>query len=99
MEYIVKINLPGGFVSAGDLYEILVIAENAGAKNIRFGNRQQLYFSVANEFLEDMETEMLRAEIHFETNTDLHPNIVSSYVADAIFNRRAGYAKGFIKMC
>jgi rubredoxin len=97
MEYIVKINLPGGFVSAGDLYEILVIAENAGAKNIRFGNRQQLYFSVANEFLEDMETEMLRAEIHFETNTDLHPNIVSSYVADAIFNQEGWLREGVYK--
>ena len=29
MEHLVKINLPGGFISAGDLYEILLIAEAA----------------------------------------------------------------------
>ena len=46
MAHLIKINLPGGFVSAGDLYEILLIAENAGARHIRFGNRQQLYFTI-----------------------------------------------------
>jgi len=32
----VKVNLPGGVISAGDLYEILQIAENAGAEAIVF---------------------------------------------------------------
>jgi dissimilatory sulfite reductase (desulfoviridin) alpha/beta subunit len=63
MEHIIKINLPGGYVSAGDLYEILLIAENVGAKHIRFGNRQQLYFSIQDRDLETLEMEMLRIQM------------------------------------
>ena len=35
-EKIIKINLPGGLVSPGDLLEILNIAGKAGARNHQF---------------------------------------------------------------
>src|ERR1700712_3228276 len=97
MPHIVKINLPGGFISAGDLYEILLIAESAGAIHIRFGNRQQLYFSINEDRLEDMDLDMLKAEINYEIDSDSHPNIVSSYVADAIFNHEGWLREGVYK--
>ncbi|HTD40592.1 MAG TPA: rubredoxin [Mucilaginibacter sp.] len=97
MKHIVKINLPGGFISAGDLYEILLIAESAGAQDIRFGNRQQLYFSIQPDCLEDMELDMLKAEINYEIDADLYPNIVSSYVADTIFNYEGWLREGVYK--
>ena len=97
MEHIVKINLPGGFISAGDLYEILLIAESAGAKHIRFGNRQQLYFSITSEHLEDMELDMFKAEINYEIDADTYPNIISSYVADTIFNYEGWLREGVYK--
>jgi len=93
MERLIKINLPGGFISAGDLYEILLIAEGAGADNIRFGNRQQLYFSVADDRLEDMELDMLKSAISYEVDSDSHPNIISSYVADTIFTHYDGWLR------
>src|SRR5690242_12555992 len=93
MEHLIKINLPGGFISAGDLYEILVIAEAAGAGSIRFGNRQQLYFSIEADRLEDLELEMLKSEISYEVDEDSHPNIISSYVADTIFNHHEGWLR------
>jgi rubredoxin len=93
MEHLIKINLPGGFVSAGDLYEILLIAESAGAVNIRFGNRQQMYFTVKATALEDMELDMLKAEINYEIGSDIYPNIISSYVADTIFNHQDGWLR------
>ncbi|MFB9841783.1 rubredoxin [Mucilaginibacter ginsenosidivorans] len=96
-QYLVKINLPGGFISAGDLYEILVVAESAGAKNIRFGNRQQLYFSIDAAHREDMELDMLKAEINYEISADSYPNIVSSYVADTIFNYEGWLREGVYK--
>jgi dissimilatory sulfite reductase (desulfoviridin) alpha/beta subunit len=55
----IKVNLPGGVISAGDLYELLLIAENAGAQAIRIGNRQQLFFCIDADQLEDMEMDML----------------------------------------
>jgi len=97
MAHLIKINLPGGIVSAGDLYEILMIAENAGARHIRFGNRQQLYFTIEAGYLEDLEAEMLRTEIHYETDADCYPNVVSSYVADTIFNQEGWLREGVYK--
>ena len=97
MAHIIKINLPGGFISAGDLYEILLIAENAGAEHIRFGNRQQLYFNIEENCLEDLETSMLSAEIQYEVDSDSYPNIISSYVADTIFNQEGWLREGLYK--
>ncbi|MCC8427095.1 rubredoxin domain-containing protein [Mucilaginibacter sp. UR6-11] len=93
MEHLIKINLPGGFISAGDLYEILLIAESAGAVNLRFGNRQQLYFSITGDRLEDLELDMLKSEINYEVDEDQHANIISSYVADTIFNYQEGWVR------
>ncbi|MGZ3755425.1 MAG: rubredoxin [Mucilaginibacter sp.] len=97
MEHLIKINIPGGYISAGDLYEILLIAENARAENIRFGNRQQLYFKVDADQLEDMESDMLQAEIGYEIDADEYPNIISSYVADTIFNHEGWLREGVYK--
>lgn len=93
-EHLIKVNLPGGFVSAGDLYELLVIAENAGAKQVRFGNRQQLFFSIAQEMLDDMETDMIGAGIAYEVDADEHPNMISSYVCDSIFSQDSWLKEG-----
>ncbi|MGF7080206.1 rubredoxin [Mucilaginibacter sp. UYCu711] len=93
MGHLIKINLPGGFISAGDLYEMLLIAENAGATDVRFGNRQQLYFTVKADKLEDMELDMLKAEISYEIDDEVYPNIISSYVADTIFNHHEGWLR------
>lgn len=95
--YTVKINLPGGVISAGDMYEILLIAENAGADAISIGNRQQLYFTIDAERLEDLETDMLQAEISYEINGDEFPNIISSYVTDNIFNAESWLKEGVYK--
>lgn len=97
MEHLIKINLPGGVVSAGDLYEILVIAENAGAQQIRFGNRQQLFFTVTGDELEDMELQMLGAGISYEIDADKYPNIISSYVCDSIFSHESWLREGVYK--
>jgi rubredoxin len=95
--YCIKINLPGGVVSAGDMYEILLIASNAGASTISIGNRQQMFFCIDAGRLEDMETEMLQAEIKYEVDKEDHPNILSSYVTDAIFNTESWIKEGVYK--
>lgn len=95
--HVIKINLPGGFISAGDLYEILTVAENAGAQNVRFGNRQQLYFTVDTVQMEDMEMDMLRAGITYEVDANEYPNMVSSYVCDAIFSQESWMREGVYK--
>lgn len=93
----IKINLPGGVISAGDMYEILLIASNAGATTISIGNRQQLFFCIDADKLEDLQTEMMQAEIKYEINKDDYPNILSSYVTDAIFNTESWIKEGVYK--
>jgi rubredoxin len=85
--YMIKINLPGGIVPAGELLDILVIAEDAGVTDLRFGNRQQLLFKVAASELEDVKNDLLISDIDYEVNEDSYPNIISSYVTeDIIYN-------------
>lgn len=94
---LIKINMPGGVVSAGDLYEILIIAEKAGAEQIRIGNRQQLYFNAGAALMDDLESDMLCANIDYEIDQDRYPNIISSYIADGIFNQENWLKEGTYK--
>jgi dissimilatory sulfite reductase (desulfoviridin) alpha/beta subunit len=93
----IKINLPGGVVAAGDLYEILVLAQNAGATHMRFGNRQQLYFEIDGHELDALDIELFNAGIDYEANAAEYPNIVSSYIADGIFNQENWLKEGVYK--
>ncbi len=96
-EHIIKINLPGGIISPGDLQEILTVAENCGATDLVFGNRQQLFFSVKEAQLENLHHELLMADIHYEVDADQHPNIMSSYVTDDIFDSSHWLREGVYK--
>lgn len=93
----IKVNLPGGIVSVGDLSAILEILENAGIAHLRFGTRQQLYFSANETQLEDIEHGFLITDTEFETDTDKHPNVVSSYVAEDLFNSSNWLREGVYK--
>lgn len=93
----IKVNLPGGIVSVGDLSAILEILDLAGIENISFGSRQQLYFSANEIQLEDIAHGFLISDTDFETDTDLYPNIVSSYVAEDLFNSSNWLREGVYK--
>ncbi|RYE03629.1 MAG: rubredoxin, partial [Sphingobacteriaceae bacterium] len=96
-EPVIKINLPGGLISPGDLQEILTVAENCGAKEVFFGNRQQLFFRVKEALLEDLNHHLLMANIHYETDADLQPNIMSSYVTEDVFDSSDWLREGVYK--
>jgi len=96
-QHTIKINLPGGIVSPGDLQEILSIAEKSGAADLIFGNRQQLFFTVKEAQLEDLNHELLMADIHYEMDADEYPNIMSSYVTDDIFDSPSWLREGVYK--
>jgi rubredoxin len=94
---LIKINMPGGILSAGDFYEILLIAQKAGAHHIRLGNRQQLYFNAEAAMIETLESDMLCANIDYEKNSDTHPNMMSSYIAEGIFSQESWLKEGVYK--
>ncbi len=94
---LVKINLPGGMVSAGDLYRMLEAAEKAGVENVRFGNRQQVIFDVAQDKLEVLKQDLMAAAIMFELDADIHPNIISSYAIEDVFYHADWLREGVYK--
>ncbi len=96
-QHIIKINLPGGIVSPGDLYEILSISEKCNVENVRFGNRQQLLFKVNAADLEEIQERLMVHDIGYETDTDKFPNILSSYVTEEIFPNSLWLTEGVYK--
>lgn len=93
----IKVNLPGGIVSVGDLSVMLDVLEKSGVANVRFGTRQQLYFSATPAQLEDIEHGFLISDTDFEKDADQHPNILSSYVAEDLFNSSNWLREGVYK--
>jgi len=95
--YIVKINLPGGIVGAGDLYTIVEAAGRAKVSDMQFGARQQLYCKVADKYGETFFRELEQAGIFFETGEERYPNIISSYVTETVFGKAQWVSEGLYK--
>src|SRR5882757_2465424 len=95
--YIVKINLPGGIVAAGDLYAIVEAAEKAKVSEVQFGTRQQLFCKVADKYGAAFLQELEQKGISFEANEDRYPNIVSSYVTEGVFGNANWVSEGLYK--
>ncbi len=82
----VKVNLPGGIISSGDLRTIIKACEAARVKEIQIGKSQQLYLPVASSHLNELTVLLDEGNLFYETDLDEHPNIVSSYFAHELFN-------------
>ena len=95
--YIVKINLPGGIVAAGDLYAIVGAAGKARVEDMQFGGRQQLFCRIADRYGEDFLRELDLAGIFYETEKERYPNIISSYVAADVFGKLQWVSEGLYK--
>ncbi len=95
--YTVKVNLPGGIISAGDLYAIVQAAEKAKAEDVQLGNRQQLFFNVTDRYGPAFLQELERAGISFEAGEEFFPNIVSSYVTEDVFQNAGWLSEGMYK--
>jgi len=93
----VKVNLPGGFVSIGDLKALLTAIESVGVQTIKVGTRQQILLAVTPEQLEELTYDFFNQELVHEVNTDYYPNIISSYVSDGIFNQSRWLREGMYK--
>ena len=93
----IKINLPGGIVSAGDLFSIVTAAETAKVSDVQFGTRQQMILKVADQHLNFFLENLEQSAIQFEVNEDRFPNIVSSYVTENVFGNSRWLSEGVYK--
>ncbi|HMI59906.1 MAG TPA: rubredoxin, partial [Puia sp.] len=88
---------PGGIIAAGDLYTIVEAAERAKVPDMQLGARQQLYCKVADRYGSTFFRELEQAGIFFETEKETHPNIISSYVTEAVFGKSQWVSEGLYK--
>ncbi len=84
--YTVKINLPGGVVSPGELHRMLAAAHDAGVRRVQFGARQQLLLTVYAEQLRGLQQGL--DGFFYEVDADQFPNLISSYCAEEVFVTR-----------
>lgn len=95
--YNIKVNFPGGIISPGDLYNLLIAAGNAGISKVRFGLRQQLLIEVSMEELQTLCDEIESLGISYEIDKDEFPNVVSSYPAEEVFITQTWLSEGVYK--
>ena len=93
----VQINLPGGIVSAGDLLAIINAAESSRVTDVQFGTRQQLILKVSDSYINAFRDALDHFDIQFELNSNLFPNIVSSYVTENVFRNSSWLSEGEYK--
>ncbi len=88
--YTVKLNLPGGIVSPGELQRMLAAAHDAGVRRVQFGARQQLLLTVHAEQLRGLQRALdgFFHESYPDGVADQHPNLLSSYCAEEVFITR-----------
>ena len=91
---VIKINLPGGIASAGDLLTILESAEKAKVDEVQFGIRQQLYLKPSEKYLDELKAHLDEAQISYEENENNYPNIISSYVGEDVFDNANWLSEG-----
>jgi rubredoxin len=91
---IIKINLPGGIASAGDLLTILEAAEKAKVGEVQFGIRQQLYLKPHEKYVDVLKAHLEESQIFYEENENHFPNIISSYVAEDVFDNANWLSEG-----
>ena len=91
---IIKINLPGGIASAGDLLTILEAAEKAKVEDVQFGIRQQLYLKPNEKYIEELKAHLDEAQISYQENENNYPNIISSYVGEDVFDNANWLSEG-----
>ncbi len=93
----IKINFCGGIISPGDLYNILVAVDKAGVLQVRFGLRQQLLIDADKLGAGLIKQELDRLDLKYEYNSDVYPNVVSSYPAEEVFITNTWLSEGVYK--
>lgn len=95
--YTIRINFKGGIVSPAELTTILEAARQCQVHKIRFGLRQQMIFNLPRNFGKAFALKAKDLGFEFQSDVNSHPNIVSSYVAEEVFQKGNWLSEGIYK--
>lgn len=96
-EYLIRINFKGGIVSPAEMKDILTAASQAQVESVRFGLRQQMLLYVPHSFGKTFGKTMETLSVDFQVDNNQYPNIVSSYVAEEVFQKGNWLTEGIYK--
>ena len=85
--YTVRVNFRGGITTPTELQNILQIARECQVYKVRFGLRQQMFFDLPRNFSKLFQQKAQEQDLLFQFDDNNHPNIVSSYVAEDVFQK------------
>ncbi|MFN8345515.1 MAG: rubredoxin [Spirosomataceae bacterium] len=83
--YSIRINFKGGIASPAQLKTILETANEFQVYKVRFGLRQQMIFDLPRNYAKAFQQKADLLNFTFEADSNTQPNIVSSYVAEDVF--------------
>ncbi|CAH0994744.1 hypothetical protein EMA8858_00856 [Emticicia aquatica] len=95
--YTIRVNFKGGIASPGELKNILLAAQESQVHEVRFGLRQQLILHLLHPFARTFEQKMILQSIDFQSDSNEFPNIISSYVAEEVFQKGNWLTEGIYK--
>lgn len=93
----IRVNFMGGIVSPGLLKDILSILASCEVRNVSFGLRQQMIFKLSILHETTFVQRMKSIKAHYFMNENPCPNIVSSYVAEEVFQKGNWLTEGIYK--
>ncbi len=89
-----KVNFKGGSISTGALSNLLCVLEEAQVDVLHLGQRQNLYFDVAETLKGKTDALMDDKSFDFEIDKNEFPNIISSYVGEDVFTSHPWVSEG-----
>ncbi|GAB3514388.1 rubredoxin [Emticicia fontis] len=95
--YLIRINFKGGVASPAEMKDILAVAARSQVEEVRFGLRQQMLLNVPHSFGKSFGKSMEALEVDFQVDNNEYPNIVSSYVAEEVFQKGNWLTEGIYK--
>ena len=95
--YKIRINFKGGVVSPGELKQVLKAAKSAHVKEVRLSLRQQLILHLPHQFARNFEKSLADLNLKFQIDSNEKPNLVSSYVAEDVFQKGNWITEGIYK--
>jgi rubredoxin len=95
--YLIRVNFKGGIASPAEMKDILAAAAQAQVESVRLGLRQQMLLNVPHNFGKTFGKVMEALGIDFHVDNNAYPNIVSSYVAEEVFQKGNWLTEGIYK--
>lgn len=93
----IRINFRGGIASPSELKSILLTTNEFKVYKVRFGLRQQMIFDLPRNYAKALQQKAKDLGFDFEIDSNTQPNIVSSYVAEEVFQTGNWLTEGIYK--